>query len=102
MSMLHIVNKSPFERGTFDSCLKTSLSDCAILLIEDGVVGAVKDSSCSEQIVAALASKQIYVLEPDLNARGFTDADIIDGIKTVDYSGFVDLTTENDNVQSWL
>ncbi len=102
MSMLHIVNKSPFERGTLDSCLKTSLDGSSVLLIEDAVVGAVKDSSCSDQIKAAIASKKVFVLGPDLNARGFTDADIIDGIKTVDYSGFVDLTTDNDNVQSWL
>ncbi len=102
MSMLHIVNKSPFERGTLDSCLKTSRDGCAILLIEDAVVGAVKNSSCSDDIASAMPAKQVYVLGPDLNARGFTDADIIDGIKTVDYSGFVGLTTENDNVQSWL
>ncbi|MFK5985090.1 MAG: sulfurtransferase complex subunit TusB [Pseudomonadota bacterium] len=102
MSMLHIVNKSPFERGTLDSCLKTSKDGCAVLLIEDAVVGAVKNSSVAENIAASMPAKQVYVLEPDLNARGFTDADIIDGIKTVDYSGFVELTTKNDNVQSWL
>ncbi|MFK5894277.1 MAG: sulfurtransferase complex subunit TusB [Pseudomonadota bacterium] len=102
MSMLHIVNKSPFERGTLNSCLKTSMEGCSVLLIEDGVVGAIKNSSYADQIASAMPAKQVYVLEPDLNARGFTKEDIIDGIKTVDYSGFVELTTENDNVQSWL
>jgi tRNA 2-thiouridine synthesizing protein B len=102
MSMLHIVNKSPFERGTLDSCLKTSKEGCTVLLIEDGVVGAMKNSNFADQLASAMPAKQIYVLEPDLNARGFTKEDIIDGIKTVDYAGFVDLTAENDNVQSWV
>ncbi len=102
MSMLHIVNKSPFERGTLDSCLKTSIDGSSILLIEDGVVGAIKNNSFADNLASAMTSKQIFVLEPDLNARGFTKDDVIENIKTVDYSGFVDLTTENDNVQSWL
>jgi len=100
--MLHIVNKSPFERGTLDSCLKTSLDGSTVLLIEDAVVGAIKDSAFADSISKAIASKTMYVLEPDLNARGFTTDNIIDGIKTVDYAGFVELTTTNDNVQSWL
>jgi len=102
MAMLHIVNKSPFERTTFDSCLQSSKSGCSVILIEDAVVGAVNGTSVSDKISDALSSRSVYVLGPDLNARGFQDADIIDGIKTVDYAGFVDLVAENSNVQSWL
>jgi tRNA 2-thiouridine synthesizing protein B len=43
-----------------------------------------------------------YVLGPDLAARGMTEDQLIDGIKVVDYEGFVDLTTEHENVQAWL
>lgn len=102
MSMLHIVNKSPFERATLDSCLISSKDGCSVILIEDAVVAAVKDTSVSAKIAGALSSKSVYVLGPDLNARGFQDTDIIDGIKSVDYGGFVDLVAENSNVQSWL
>jgi len=102
MAMLHIVNKSVFERGTLDSCLKTSLSGSSILFIEDAVVSAVNNTSVSDKIKSELSSKNFYVLTPDLNARGFTDADLIEGIKGVDYDGFVDLVTDNSNVQSWL
>ena len=102
MAMLHIVNKSAFERGTLESCLKSSLSGSSILLIEDGAVAAVKNTSISDRITSQLESKKIYVLTPDLNARGFTEDDLIDGIKSVDYPGFVDLVAENSNVQSWL
>ena len=102
MAMLHIVNKSAFGNDTLDSCFKSSMSGSSILLIEDGVVGAVKNTTISEKVSSELASKSIYVLMPDLNARGFTESDMIDGVKSVDYAGFVDLVTENSNVQSWL
>ena len=44
----------------------------------------------------------VYVLGPDLAARGMSEDRVIDGIQVVDYSGFVDLTTKHDTCQSWL
>jgi tRNA 2-thiouridine synthesizing protein B len=49
-----------------------------------------------------MAEVKLYVLGPDLKARGLAAERIIDGIQVVDYGGFVDLTTEHDTVQSWL
>ena len=40
MSSLHIVNKSPFERNALDSCLRLAAKGSAVLLFEDGVIGA--------------------------------------------------------------
>ena len=102
MTMLHTVNKSPFERNSMNSCLGKSKDGSSILLIEDAVVGALKGTIMADKVSAAVASKNVYVLGSDLNTRGFTEADIIDGIKVVDYSGFVDLVAEHSNVQSWL
>ncbi|RKZ90341.1 MAG: sulfurtransferase complex subunit TusB [Gammaproteobacteria bacterium] len=102
MAMLHTVNKSPFERNSLNSCLTKSKEGSSILLIEDAVVGALKGSKVADDLTAAIANKNVYVLGSDLNTRGFTEADILDGIKTVDYAGFVDLVAEHSNVQSWL
>ena len=44
----------------------------------------------------------VYVLGPDLKARGFGDDRVIEGINVVDYGGFVDLAAEHDKVQAWL
>ncbi|NOQ90523.1 MAG: sulfurtransferase complex subunit TusB, partial [Gammaproteobacteria bacterium] len=41
------------------------------------------------------------VLGPDLQARGL-EGKLADGIKVVDYEGFVNLAAECDSVQSWL
>ena len=102
MAMLHTVNKSPFERNTLDSCISMAKSGSSILLIEDGVVAATKGTRVSDKLAAAMSNISFYVLGPDLNARGLTDDQVIDGIKIVDYEGFVDLTAECENIQAWL
>ena len=59
MSMLHIVNKSPFERVAFESCLAHANAGDSILMIEDAVVGAVDGSSFSGKIKAAMSDKTV-------------------------------------------
>jgi tRNA 2-thiouridine synthesizing protein B len=99
--MLHTVNKSPFERNALDSCIKHARSGSAILLIEDGIYGALSGTTMSERIGEALKTIPIYALAPDVEARGMKDR-VIDGVKLVDYHGFVDLVAEHNTVQSWL
>jgi len=73
----------------------------AVLLIEDAVYAVTKGSSAAAKIQAAMADLQIYALGPDLDARGMS-ARVLDGVKVVDYGGFVDLVAENNTCQSWL
>lgn len=102
MSMLHIVNKSPFERNSLDSCMRLAGEGSALLLIEDGVYGAVNGSARAQDIKSKMDGVKLYVLGPDLKARGMSEDQLIDGVSVVDYGGFVDLVTEHDKVQSWL
>ena len=102
MAMLHIVNKSPFERVAFESCLNHASAGDSILMIEDAAVGAVEGTVFSDKLKAAMADKSVYVLGGDLTARGMSEDRVIDGVTIVDYEGFVDLTADNDKVQSWL
>jgi tRNA 2-thiouridine synthesizing protein B len=99
--MLHIVNKSPFEKTTLDSCLRLAAPGSALLLIEDGVYAATKGSAAAQKIRSASVRLKVYALAPDLDARGMGDA-ILEGITPVDYGGFVDLVAEHSAVQSWL
>lgn len=102
MATLHTVNKSPFERNALESCLRLAKAGSSVLLFEDGVIGAMRDTRFSEKITRAMKDFSFYVLGPDIKARGLNDDRVIDGIQVVDYNGFVDLTTEHDTVQSWL
>jgi len=99
--MLHIVNKSPFERNSLESCLKHAVKGSAILLIEDGIYAALKGTQATAQVQAAMKDCAVYVLQPDVDARGMQGR-VLDGVKPVDYAGFVDLTTSHKTVQSWL
>ena len=102
MAMLHTVNKSPFERNALDSCISLAKAGSSILLTEDGVVGAMKGTTHSKNIEDAMANISFYVLGPDLKARGLSESNVVNGVKVVDYSGFVDLVADHDTVQSWL
>ena len=98
--MLHIINKSALTNGSFESCLRVTESG-EILLIEDAVYAATKDSALEAKVREALGRIKIHVLMPDLEARGLADR-IIEGVSPVDYGGFVDLVAGNNNCQSWL
>lgn len=102
MPMLHVVNKSPFERNSLESCIRLATKGSSLLMIEDGVYGATKGTTVADMVSNAKTDLAIYVLDSDLKARGIEEARLIDGIKVVDYSGFVKLSAENDKVQSWL
>ena len=102
MSTLHTVNKSPHDRNSLESCVRLAVKGSAVLLIEDGVYGAIKNTSKSGLVSEALGKVEVFVLGPDLNARGIAQDKLIDGIKVVDYDGFVDLVEKHGSSQAWL
>jgi tRNA 2-thiouridine synthesizing protein B len=102
MSVLHIVNKSPYDRNSLETCLRLALPGSAILLIEDGVYAARKPSSAADKLLQAAENHPLYALQADLQARGLAAESLVDGVQLVDYDGFVKLTTEYDKTQSWL
>ena len=45
MSILHTVNKSPFEKSSMDSCLAHAKEGSSVLMYEDGIYGAIKGTA---------------------------------------------------------
>jgi tRNA 2-thiouridine synthesizing protein B len=100
--MLHIINKSPGQTRSLDSCLRLAQDGHALLLIEDGVYAATKALAASSGLSeAALRRLKVYALQPDLDARGMAGA-LVAGVTPIDYGGFVDLVAEHGTSQSWL
>ncbi len=99
--MLHIVNKSPLERSSLDTCLATAQPGAALLLIEDGVYAATNGNAAVGKLTQAMGQLRVYALKSDLEARGMADR-VLQGVNLVDYGGFVDLVTEHHTCQSWL
>ncbi len=99
--MLHTVNKSPFEHNTLETCLRFASQGSTLLLIEDGVYAAARDTAVSKRLQDAMKSVSICALKADVEARGMQDR-VMDGVRLVDYEGFVDLVVGHDAVQSWI
>jgi len=96
--MLHTVNKSPFNSTDLEDCLRYAQSGDSILLFQDAVYAAMAGTKVEASVKGAMGDKKVYALSADLKARGVVNT--IDGIQTVDYGGFVDLTSA-DKVNCW-
>lgn len=102
MSTLHTVNKSPFTTQALQSALAHCKDGDAVLMIEDGVYGALAGTALTQIMEAMPASVSLYALTPDVEARGLAAGKIQDGVEGVDYAGFVELVTKHDRTQAWL
>lgn len=100
--MLHIVNKSPYERNALASCLGHAEAGSTILLIEDGVYAAIAGGRVAGDLKGTGNDIRVCALGPDLRARGVSEERLVEGVRVVDYGGFVDLVSDNERVQSWL
>jgi len=98
--MLHIINKSPFESSSLESCLRVAQPGAAVILIEDGVYAATT-AAAQAHLHPASGRLRVYALAPDIEARGMQER-IATGVELVDFAGFVDLVTSHNTVQSWL
>ena len=61
--LLHTVNKSPFLHKALESCLRSAKDGSAVLLIEDGVYGALKGTEYTPVVEGAMKTKKFYALD---------------------------------------
>ncbi len=102
MSTLHTVNKSPFLTRTLLSCLDHCKDGDAVLMIEDGVYGALSGTALSDRVRQKAGTVSIHVLDPDAQARGLAAEKLMNEVTGVDYDGFVGLVAKHDRTQAWL
>ncbi len=100
--MLHIVNKSPYEKDSLELCLAYAQQASDVLLIEDGVYACLADARWSQRVSAAIGRVELYALKPDLQLRGIGPERCLAGVNLIEYHDFVALVAANDRVQSWL
>ena len=100
--MLHTINKSPFERSSFDSALRLATKGSPILFLEDGVYALTKGTAIADTVASMVKDHAVYVMGPDMQARAIGEDRLVDGVTVVDYGGFVDLVVEHGTTQSWL
>ena len=84
------------------SCLKHVKEGDSVLLIEDGVYGALSGTIMSDMVGELGAKISLLALDGDVASRGIDSAKLIKGVTLVDYAGFVDLAAKTDRTQNWL
>ena len=77
--LLHTVNKSAFDNSALGDCLRVAAPNDAVLLIENGVYGALnssQDESDHSRSIKQLSANgtRFYVLKADCEARGLGDS----------------------------
>lgn len=102
MGTLNVVNKSPFEKRSLEQCMSRANNGDSVLLIEDAAIAAVSGNDMQAMLSEASGNVNLYVLKPDLDARGFANSTVTEAFSQVDYAGFVELVVSHDRVHSWL
>ena len=96
MTSLHLLSKSP-DSGMLRQAGKRLAAGDGLLLLEDGVYCL----RWPRELAVLPADVSLYALAPDLDARGLEDS-LPEGVKAVDYDGFVALCAEYDKTVSWF
>ena len=104
--LLHTVNKSAFDHSALDDCLRVAAPNDAVLLIENGVYGALSSSqgeSTHNQNIKQLSANgtRFFVLRADCEARGLSESALLPAFEVTDDAGFVALAVEASAIQSW-
>ncbi|MCG7598430.1 sulfurtransferase complex subunit TusB [Halomonas sp. McH1-25] len=94
--LLHILNRSQSSSRVPLDTLRAMSGNDRLLLIEDGVYGAVGPLA---NVFAAIQGR-VYALQEDLASRGLEDRRD-PAIELVDMDGFVALTEQATQTVSW-
>ncbi|MCG6657155.1 sulfurtransferase complex subunit TusB [Halomonas campisalis] len=94
--ILHILNRPPSSSLTYREALASMGPEDRLLLIEDGVLGALPSQVRHFESVTG----RLFALREDLAARGL-DGHCDAAVQVVDVDGFVQLTEEADKTVSW-
>lgn len=95
--MLHTLMHSP-QYSDLNTLLLLLTADDDLLLLQDGVLGAIEGSSALSRLLSSPAS--LWVLSEDVAARGLA-AQISTKVRLVDYNGFVTLTMKHQQQMAW-
>nr|WP_298415092.1 sulfurtransferase complex subunit TusB [uncultured Halomonas sp.] len=94
---LHLLNRSVASSHVYRDALRAMSDDDYLLLIEDGVYGAVAPLVEHFSSIAG----RLFALREDLESRGL-EGRCAESVIVVDTEGFVQLTEETERTVSWF
>jgi tRNA 2-thiouridine synthesizing protein B len=93
--MLHLI----FELSS--ATLERLPNQKAVIFLNNAVFHLAKNSTFQIALTELFTTTQCYVLSNDLICRGIHTNLLIDGIISIDYAQFVQLTVEHSPIQTW-
>ena len=99
--VLHVVTRSPFASSALEDCLRSSGAADGILLMHDAVLAAPTTVALPQHLAARFSTRRLFVLAPDLAARGMGGAKLRQGVVAVDDAGFVELACSHTSSLTW-
>ncbi len=97
--ILHIVNQSPFHHQALHQCLTRYKTGDSILLMGDGVYGAINSHNQAEHLGRI---QYCYALQDDIDARGIEESHLLQNIHLINDNRFVELSVEHPLSHSWF
>lgn len=95
--MLHLIFQSPIETAVLE---RIEPGDVAVFL-ENSVFRILQNNFSAPILMQLLNKNRLCVLSEDLTIRGIETQKLIKGIEVIDYAELVDLTVNNQVIQSW-
>jgi tRNA 2-thiouridine synthesizing protein B len=99
MSTLHLVNRPWPATDALARCIAHCRAGDNIVLIEDGVLGAVAETWA--QLAPAGNTVTLYAIIDDVTARGISDY-LAPACNVIDYDAFVALAVAHTPVVTWF
>jgi len=96
--MLHLIYQS-----TIDNALLQRISGLdSVIFLENSIFQINKNGTLSPELEQMLNNRiNFYVLDVELTTRGINIAELVEGIKVINYQGFVELTESNKVIKTW-
>jgi len=96
--MLHLI----FQLIPNSPVLQRIVSEDDVVFLENAVFKVNKESMLKEELQKMVDNNiHCYVLQSEIETRGFSAEQIFTGIKVIDYTGLVKLTEKNEVIHSW-
>jgi sulfur relay protein TusB/DsrH len=95
--MLHLISQSPIDTAIL---ARISPGDDVVCL-DNAVLNLLHTGRLHTALTAILQHSHISALQTDLDCRGITAKELLDGITIINYPDFVGLTVQHPHIITW-
>jgi len=96
--MLHLI----YQPAIDNALLQRISSLDSVIFLENAIFQINKNGILCSALEKMLCNRiDFYVLDVELETRGINIAELIEGIKVINYQGFVELTESNKVIKTW-